>query len=175
MRSAQQCESQSAGMVALRCQTSVGTVLVDQNRDAARHIRVFHSLKGTANAQPTFGLSYFNDLALVLRWLYTDESDDARRCTDYELVDCLCRCVLEIATCEPQQRSRSSIVILAHTQMGVWGIVHRDVALAILFGRNTVVNESFLPAVRVMLRTLRPAPRVLLHVAPGGGGVASLT
>ena len=53
--------------------------------------RVWHTLKGTANAVPAFGMSYFSDLALVLRWLYANESTDARHCLDFELVDCLCR------------------------------------------------------------------------------------
>ena len=85
-------------------QSSVGTVLGEPESEALRHVRVFHSLKGTANAEPTFGLSYFNDLALVLRWLYADESEDARRCTDYELVDCLCRYVRH-ALCVAQGRA----------------------------------------------------------------------
>lgn len=49
-------------------------------------------MKGTGNAQPFFSRSFFDDLVLLLRWLYAQESEDALRCKDHELVDCLCRC-----------------------------------------------------------------------------------
>lgn len=71
-------------------QTVVGDTVEKDPTPLSEPIHMFHTLHGTANAQPQFEQSFFSDLVLLLRWLYADEQG-AKTCEDYELFDALCR------------------------------------------------------------------------------------
>lgn len=90
-------------------QTTAGSSL---NGAATTFDDVVHTLRGTLNAVATFDQSLYNDLVLVLRWLYSNERG-AQKCRDYELIDCLCRHVSPL-------RSRSSWLRTGSFGFVVW-------------------------------------------------------